>query len=49
LRWHWGGTLATAKAELPGGRWVTTDEALQLGLPAPVRKLLSAAAGEGQP
>ena len=25
---------------LPPGRWVVREEALQLGLPAPVRKLL---------
>lgn len=27
-------------AGLPPGRWVTRDEALQLGLPAPIRKLI---------
>ena len=27
---------------LPAGRWFTIDEALQLGLPAPVRRLLAA-------
>jgi A/G-specific adenine glycosylase len=30
------------EAALPAGRWVALDEALQLGLPAPVRKLLQA-------
>jgi len=29
------------EAALPGGRWVLLPDALQLGLPAPVRKLLS--------
>ena len=29
------------EAELPAGRWFTREQALQLGLPAPVRKLLS--------
>jgi A/G-specific adenine glycosylase len=30
------------RAALPAGRWVTPGEALQLGLPAPVRRLLEA-------
>jgi len=40
LRW----TLpprARLPAELPDGRWLLLDEALAMGLPAPVRKLLS--------
>jgi A/G-specific adenine glycosylase len=32
---------ATIEAALPEGRWYTRDEALALGLPAPVRKLIS--------
>ncbi len=36
--------LAAVEAALPAGRWVTVDEALALGLPAPVRRLLGAAA-----
>ncbi len=31
---------AAAEALLPPGRWVTLQEALQMGLPAPVRRLL---------
>ena len=31
---------AKVEADLPEGRWFALDEALQLGLPAPVRKLL---------
>ena len=31
---------ARLEAELPAGRWFSLDEALRLGLPAPVRKLL---------
>jgi len=48
LRWHWGDGAAPAPGVLvdPGeggaGRWCTLDEALALGLPAPVRRLLSA-------
>ncbi len=34
---------AAFEATLPEGRWFRIDEALQLGLPAPVRKLLAAA------
>ncbi len=42
------GRLSAAKcgaieAALPAGRWFTHDEALALGLPAPIRKLLQAA------
>jgi A/G-specific adenine glycosylase len=33
------------EAQLPAGRWVTRSEALTMGLPAPIRKLLSATAG----
>ena len=33
---------AALEAELPEGRWFTLEAALQLGLPAPVRKLLVA-------
>ena len=33
---------AALEIDLPEGRWFTLDEALQLGLPAPVRKLLTA-------
>jgi A/G-specific adenine glycosylase len=29
------------EAELPAGRWVQLDEALQMGLPAPIRRLIS--------
>jgi A/G-specific adenine glycosylase len=32
--------LAALEIGLPEGRWFTLDEALRLGLPAPVRKLL---------
>jgi A/G-specific adenine glycosylase len=31
---------AAAEALLPPGRWVTREEAFQMGLPAPVRRLL---------
>jgi A/G-specific adenine glycosylase len=31
---------ATAEALLPPGRWVTLEQAFQMGLPAPVRRLL---------
>ena len=34
---------AALEAELPAGRWFTSAQALALGLPAPVRKLLGAA------
>jgi A/G-specific adenine glycosylase len=33
-----------AEAALPAGRWVTPGQALQMGLPAPVRRLLEAEA-----
>ena len=33
--------LAALEAELPVGRWFTVEQALALGLPAPVRKLLA--------
>jgi A/G-specific adenine glycosylase len=41
LRWTWPdrGT-PPEEAALPAGRWFTPDEALALGLPAPIRKLL---------
>jgi A/G-specific adenine glycosylase len=35
--------LARLEAQLPGGRWITPADALQTGLPAPLRKLFSAA------
>jgi len=36
-------TLDRLTAQLPAGRWVRPDEALAMGLPAPIRKLLQAA------
>jgi A/G-specific adenine glycosylase len=39
LAWHW----PARRKKLPvlgPGRWVTRDEALAMGLPAPVRRLL---------
>jgi A/G-specific adenine glycosylase len=33
--------LAALTAQLPTGRWVAQEQALQMGLPAPLRKLLS--------
>jgi A/G-specific adenine glycosylase len=33
--------LDALAAQLPPGRWVGLDQALQMGLPAPLRKLLS--------
>jgi A/G-specific adenine glycosylase len=36
---------AAAEARLPAGRWVTLEQALQMGLPAPVRKLLEREGG----
>ncbi len=47
LRWVLPTRLAAARrqsieAALPDGRWLTRDEALQSGLPAPMRKLLAA-------
>jgi A/G-specific adenine glycosylase len=35
--------LAAVEASLPPGRWVEPDEALAMGLPAPLRRLFSAA------
>ena len=45
LLWRLPARLAAAarrhvESSLPTGRWVATDEALRLGLPAPVRRLL---------
>ncbi|MDE1929784.1 MAG: A/G-specific adenine glycosylase, partial [Burkholderiales bacterium] len=40
LAWQWP-ARARPPAALPDGRWVTTAEALALGLPAPLRVLLS--------
>jgi A/G-specific adenine glycosylase len=37
--------LARIEASLPAGRWQSLAQALQLGLPAPVRRLLKAAGG----
>ena len=34
-------TLAPLLAAWPGGRWFEVDEALALGLPAPLRKRLA--------
>jgi A/G-specific adenine glycosylase len=44
LRWRLPlrGTRAVVEAALPAGRWVSRAEALALGLPAPVRRLLDA-------
>jgi len=45
LAWHWPARarrLPDPASALPG-RWVTPEEALALGLPAPVRRLLEAA------
>ncbi|MEF7614943.1 A/G-specific adenine glycosylase [Aquincola sp. MAHUQ-54] len=39
-----GPALAEIESALPAGRWFTRAEALGLGLPAPIRKLLAAAA-----
>jgi len=48
LRWTWPEGLnkadqAAMEAGLPPGRWVTQAQALALGLPAPVRRLLEGA------
>jgi A/G-specific adenine glycosylase len=48
LRWHLpartaAAALAAVEATLPPGRWFGVDEALALGLPAPVRRLLESA------
>jgi A/G-specific adenine glycosylase len=45
LRWQLPARLSAARldalsAQLPPGRWISLDRALQMGLPAPVRKLL---------
>ncbi|HSM20957.1 MAG TPA: NUDIX domain-containing protein, partial [Rubrivivax sp.] len=47
LAWHWPARLNTLPdlPDLPAGRWATPEEALALGLPAPVRRLLEAAPG----
>jgi len=47
LRWQLPARLSAARttsltAQLAAGRWVTVEQALQMGLPAPVRKLLAA-------
>jgi A/G-specific adenine glycosylase len=47
LRWRLPARLSAARrealtAQLPPGRWMELPQALQMGLPAPVRKLLSA-------
>jgi A/G-specific adenine glycosylase len=39
LAWRWP-TRTKIVPDLPPGRWVTPQEALSLGLPAPVRRLL---------
>jgi A/G-specific adenine glycosylase len=45
LCWEWPATGTEPPADaLPAGRWFSLDEALALGLPAPIRKLLAAAA-----
>jgi A/G-specific adenine glycosylase len=43
LAWHWP-ARGPALPELGAGRWVTRDEALAMGLPAPVRRLIEAGA-----
>ena len=48
LRWTWPQDLPVADQQLletalPPGRWMTPAQALQLGLPTPVRRLLSSA------
>jgi A/G-specific adenine glycosylase len=40
-----GERLRSIEAALPPGRWHAVDEALQLGLPAPIRRLLANTAG----
>jgi A/G-specific adenine glycosylase len=47
LRWHWPEPSAQPAAEPPlaEGRWFAAADALALGLPAPVRKLLLALPG----
>ncbi|MEO7244122.1 MAG: A/G-specific adenine glycosylase [Rubrivivax sp.] len=49
LRWRLptrtsGRALIAIEAALPPGRWVARDDALALGLPAPIRRLLAPAA-----
>ena len=51
LQWTLPTRLAAARREgltarLPAGRWWPLEQALQLGLPAPIRKLLSASVSE---
>jgi A/G-specific adenine glycosylase len=46
LRWQLPARLSARRleeltAQLPQGRWVSLEQALQMGLPAPLRKLLS--------
>jgi A/G-specific adenine glycosylase len=46
LRWQLPARLSARRleeltAQLPPGRWVSLEQALQMGLPAPLRKLLS--------
>ncbi len=43
LRWHWGKGPAPQPPVLQAGRWFSVPDALAMGLPAPVRRLLSAA------
>jgi A/G-specific adenine glycosylase len=40
LHWRWPHGSTPQLEVLPAGRWATRDEALALGLPAPVRRLL---------
>lgn len=43
LRWRWPARVPPAlQQSLPAGRWVAREQALSLGLPAPVRRLLEA-------
>ncbi len=42
LAWTWPPRARRPEPD-PGGRWATQEEALDLGLPAPVRRLLEAA------
>ena len=46
LRWHLPARLSERRVQaltdqLPPGRWVSVEQALRMGLPAPLRKLLS--------
>jgi A/G-specific adenine glycosylase len=47
LAWHWPARLKTLPDLLDeaAGRWATPEEALALGLPAPMRRLLETAPG----